>query len=277
MKSLGFNLARIDGLDWRYAEQNPNVLMPLWEGVAQNADSNGVATIYHFPNDRNKFPRSIVNQFSTGKDFWEAFWANSITYSGMSIWEAVFQGLWKPLIQTVDAHPSTLGYGLMNEPIFETATQLHDYHQFIAQRIRTLTSKVLCFSASGGGGGGSPQGIAAIAPPKNLGPLVFEGHNYQTTFDPTSEWVAGANLAGAIGVWYGEFNVKANGRSVSDPTLIADIEHFVKPCKKFNIAPTWYSWTSGGRTDLLNADNTPTGECQLLSQLYQQILGAPTW
>jgi hypothetical protein len=268
MKSLGFNFARVDGLDWRYMDQNPSALLPLLQQVAQYADSNGIYCNYLFGGGYEKFPLGLVSGM-TGQQFYTAFWSNSLTYNGTSVWEALFQGLFKPTIQALDSHPSTIGYGIMNEPWTKsqapTDAQLHNYDEYITQRIRTLSSKAVVFQSTSI----AAASIVADAPTPDLKPYVYEGHNYQVGFDPYSNWISGAQQAQAVGVYHGEWHVYPGSS-----TTQADITHFVTEAKNFKMSTTWFIWTCHSNSpELLDNNCQPTSECLLLSQLYTQILG----
>lgn len=279
MKRLGFNLARVDNMDWNYMYQNQSAYQQLLTQVASYADQSGISCIYHFGGqDSNKIPRALTSLYPSISAFYNAWWSNQTVpsgkFAGLSLWEASFQGLWKPLLQTVDSHPSTLGYGLWNEPSGlpnspGPLVTLHNYYTYITQRIRTISNKVVTFQVTGNGGG-DQYSIPAVAPPRDLLPFAFEGHMYSLDPSAFDGWALGVQKTGGYGL-LGEWHV-----SPSDSNLSQDISAFIQLVKKYGFATTWYSWTCGGNTDLLQPTSCqPTSECQLLSSLYTSILGAP--
>ncbi|MEM0117558.1 MAG: cellulase family glycosylhydrolase [Conexivisphaerales archaeon] len=281
MKQLGFNLARVDNLDWNYMYQNQSQCQQLLEQVANYADQSGVSCIYHFGGQNsNVMPRALTSLYSSISAFYDAWWANqtipSGRYAGLTLWEASYQGFWKPVLQAVDSHKSTIGYGLWNEPSGlpnspGPLVTLHNYYTYITQRIRSVSKKVITFQVTSNGGGDASS-IAAVAPTQDLLPYAFEGHMY--SYDPAAfaGWAQGVQKIGGYGL-LGEWHV-----SPSDSNLEQDITLYLNLVKQYGFATTWYSWTCGGNTDLLQPTSCqPTSECQLLSTLYTKVLGTPSY
>jgi hypothetical protein len=277
MKSLGFNLARVDNMDWNYMDKDKSAYQALLQEVGRYADSNGVACIYHFGGgNSNMMPRSLTALYPSLSAFYSAWWNNEVIpsgeYGGLNMWEASFQGLWKPLIETVNSYNSTLGYGLWNEPTGlpnspGPLVTLHNYYEYLTQRIRSVSSGIVMFQVTSNGGGDEAS-IKAVAPSKDLGPYGFEGHMY--SLDPVefAGWAQGVSSIGGYGL-LGEWHV-----SPTDSGLQQDITSYLDLVKEYGFATTWYSWTCGGGTDLLQPTSCqPTNECSTLSSLYQQILG----
>jgi hypothetical protein len=274
MKSLGFNLARIPA-DWKLLDQNAS-MSTLWTQVASTADANGIYCIWIFGGDYNSMPLSLVSQYSSESAFYIAWWSDGVVpsgqYAGITLWEAEFQGLWKPLVQDVGSHPSTIGLTLWNEPsglpssgpFGDPLHTLHAYYEYETQRIRTLSDIAVGFQATSNGGGSSTS-IPIVAPTSDLKPYYFEGHMYSYNSTMLSDWALGASEASAMG-YIGETH---------DLTLA-----FYQQIHSQGWAITWFSWTCGGGTDLLSSQTpTVTSTCQpdsdalQLSQDYTQVWG----
>lgn len=248
---------------------NQTQLVALLQEVATYADTNGIYCIYHFGGNADRMPRAFLGIYGSSSAFYNAWWSDSVVpsgrYAGLTLWEASFQGLWTPLIQTVDSHPSTIGYGLWNEPVGlpnspGPLVTLHNYYEYITQRIRTLSVKATVFQVTSNGGGDDTS-IKAVAPTPDLKPYVFEAHMYST--DPTAfaGWAQGVTDSGAYG-FLGEWH--------------QDITNTLNLVKQYGFATTWFSWTCGGGTDLLTPTSCqPDANAIALSQGYQQILGPP--
>ena len=160
-KSLGFNYARIDDIDWKAIQSNQSGEMALLTQVANACDANGIycVDIGGVTSTLNRIPSNIgggaYGYTSQGfTNFLTDFFQNKNTaisgipvYNGWTVWEALFQQEWKPLIQTLNSHPSTIGYELDNEPNngVGSVANLHNYYEYMTQRIRTLTTKAVVF------------------------------------------------------------------------------------------------------------------------------------
>jgi len=268
MKSLGFNLARIP-VDWKYLDTNSST-PSVWASVAANADANGVYCIWLFGGgDPTVMPRSITSQYSSAASFYSAWWSNGIIpggkYAGTSLWDAEFQGLWKPLLQVVGSHPSTVGLGLWNEPsglpnsgVFgDSLHTLHAYYEYETQRIRTISNIAVGFQVTSNGGGDSTT-IPIVAPSPDLKPYYFEGHVYSYSSSTLSDWALGVSNVGALG-YVGETQVL---------TLA-----FYQQLKSQGWSVSWFSWTCNGGTELLDTNCRPDSNAIQLSQEYSQVWG----
>jgi hypothetical protein len=276
MKSLGFNLVRIN-VDWKFLDANSSMLA-LWTEVASDADANGLHCIWLWSGqDYNSVPLSIVDAYGNNQAaFYSAWWSNGVIpsgkFGGVTLWDAEFQGLWTPLIQTIGSHPSTIGYGLWNEPaglpnsgVFgDSLHTLHAYYEYETQRLRTISRVAVGFQVTSNGGGTSTS-IPIVAPTPDLKPYYFEGHMYSYDAATLSDWALGVSTARALG-YVGETH---------DPTL-----SFYEQIHSQGWAVTWFSWTCGGGNDLLSSP-TPsiTSTCEpdsnavQLSQNYNQVWG----
>lgn len=264
--NLGFNMARVDQMDWRYLDTQPATFLSLLSQVASAADANGVYTIYGFPQQPVCFSLSIRNAYASGSALLAAWWQNGVIpvsagspYAGMTLWEAAFQGWWKPVVQALDSHRSTVGYSLWNEPTGTTIQLLHNYYQYMAQRLRTVTSKAIVFQLNVGDSGSS--GVISImqtvAPTKDLAPIVFEGHMYSDAYSQLALWGQGAASVGAYG-FIGE-------------THNLDLQ-FYQQLKSMGWATEYYRWSCDSLLDAVTCQLT--SQATQLSQVYNQVWGS---
>jgi hypothetical protein len=174
-KASGFNFARIS-LDWYYAEVDPSGFQSLLTSDANACDANGISCYYMWGGSYQYIPPDLENAWGCAGDdicFHNNFGADAAIPSGTGtpwdsqpVWQALWNGLFKPAIQVLDSHTSTVGYAPFNEPNTGwTNSQLISFYAYMAQQIRTLSSKAVIFQASGGGsGGGGSATIGQLAP-----------------------------------------------------------------------------------------------------------------
>lgn len=267
---LGFNLARVDTGDWQFSDTNSSVFASGMAQIADASDANGVYCIYWAGGSNNfyLFPTSLTGAYASSGDFYNAWWQNGVVpsgkFAGMTLWEALFQGFTKPLYQAVGSHPSTIGFAYWNEPagLPPNGLQLmHNFYQYEAQRLRTLTSTIaFVFQVNPGTSNNvnSAPLIVAIAPASDLKPYVFESHMYSYDSGVLSAWIQGATQAGAYGF-------------IGETHITTDI-NFYTQLHNAGWATEYYRWS---------CDSLLTrGTCQLtsaatqLSQIYAQVWGS---
>jgi hypothetical protein len=156
---------------WESYIKNPTAFMKEIEQVANTADKYGIKVIYDnhqfhtsswlnvergtgFPdylfNDSLLFkqnnggsPKSVA-----AKAWWTNWWNDAVRVNGTDGWVLQLDFL-KKIVNTVEKHPSTLGYEILSEP------QVHDpdqwskigkYNNFITNELRNLTNKTIIYS-----------------------------------------------------------------------------------------------------------------------------------
>ncbi|MGD0476840.1 MAG: hypothetical protein ABSB29_01590 [Nitrososphaerales archaeon] len=187
-------------------------------------------------------------------------------FADTTLWEALFQGYIKPLYQVVGSHPSTIGFEYWNEPAGLPNSPgplitLHNYYEYEAQRLRTLSSTIaVVFQANPGtvDNADSASIITAIAPTTDLKPYVFEGHMYSYDSGTLVAWGQGAQMAGAYG-FIGE-------------THDTDVP-FYTTVHSLGFATEYYRWSCDS---LLGSNCQPTSTALTLSTVYNLIWGSMT-
>ncbi|MDH2902157.1 MAG: cellulase family glycosylhydrolase [archaeon] len=274
MHALGFDLIRVP-LSWNAYEENQTAYIGYLNQVANEADSLGIYVVYDAhggqPWPSLFFPSSMQTGYSSIEAFSTALWTRSLTYNGQDAWTAEWNDFWVPVIQTVDSHPSTLGYEIMNEPNPGTAplSALQAYNQFIADHIQAISNKYIVFmgpyvSLSAG----SDEKVA----PTGITKLVMDAHCYIGTSSSPGPCaqnggiqqnlanVASVGEALGIHIWIGEWAVcNPGGCTVSQSQGGSIIKQYVSQFKQDYFANTYWVWkcdtnsATVGQTDLLTA------------------------
>ncbi|HEV2139098.1 MAG TPA: hypothetical protein VGR53_09680 [Nitrososphaerales archaeon] len=277
-KSAGFNFARID-LNWYYWLANPSGLQTTLTSEANACDANGVYCYYQGGGSADAPQPSWVNLWGCAGSYncyLGHFVANDVIPSGSGtgydnqpIWQ-VQATYMKSVIQYLDSHPSTVGYGFGNEPGSPwTNAQLIAFYKYMAQQLRTISTKAFIFQANqGGSGGGGAATIQQLAP-TGYGPYVFEIHNYQgvLNYNPYPQVASDCSAAGCAGWFLGEW-----GASNSPPPNYTSESQFmtleVTSAHNNGGGLQWFDY-SGANPNTGALDATLT----LLSQTYYQVLG----
>ena len=136
----------------------------------------------------------------------------------------------KKIVNTVDSHPSTIGYEILNEPQIHSDNQwikVGKYNTFMVNKLRKITQKTIAYSqhipASMANNPTTsitmtPKNIAKMAP-DNKSNVVFKFTLYGLPYDSKYQrdklniFVRGAGLAGVplyVGEWNNVKREKAN-------------------------------------------------------------------
>ena len=279
-KQKGFNFARIS-LDWNYMMNNPSGATAILQQDANACDASGISCYYMWGGSYQYIPPSLENLFGCASNdvcFHNNFGNNAVIpagsgtpYDGQTLWQAVFNGLFKPAIQTLDSHSSTVGYAPFNEPNTGWSnTQLTNYYLYEAQQFRTLTAKAFIFQAFAGGAGGGGRATIQQLCPASYKPCVFEIHNYQgvVNYNPYPSVVSQCAAAGCAGVFLGEWGASSNppaGYSSETQFMTAELN----AVKLNGMGNEWFDYSGTNPTT-----GALTATLQLLSQLDGQILGS---
>jgi len=156
-------------LYWQAFENDPISFIEELESVASLADKWGLHVIYDNhqchtsswldPLRGSGFPPSLFNNnvsypYGSGgapvnpsaSKWWTNWWNHNITDAqGLDGWTLQIEFL-KRVIRTVEAHASTLGYEILNEPQIHSADQwpkIGSYNTFMTNELRKLTNKTL--------------------------------------------------------------------------------------------------------------------------------------
>jgi len=158
---------------WESYEKNPTLFMNELNTVAQAADKWGIKVLYDNHNfhtsswlDQQRgigFPWSLLKDnptaypfgsgggtpFPGSKAWWTNWWNRSIKdSSGTDGWTLLADFL-KKIVNSVDKHPSTLGYEIINEPQIHTDDQwgkIGQFNTFMVKTLRTVTQKTIAYS-----------------------------------------------------------------------------------------------------------------------------------
>jgi hypothetical protein len=138
--------------------------------VADTADKYGIKVIYDnhqfhtssWLGNGTGFPAYFFNEpslykqgsggatkYSSAQTWWTKWWDRGIKSSdGKDGWTLQAEFLRK-IVETVDDHPSTLGYEILSEPQIHNKDQwvkIGKYNNFITQELRKVTDKILIYS-----------------------------------------------------------------------------------------------------------------------------------
>jgi len=166
--SVGMNHIRYV-LYWEAFENDPISFIDELESVASLADKSGLHVIYDNhqyhtsswldPLKGTGFPPSLFNNkvsypYGSGGGptnpsaykWWTNWWSHNITNAqGIDGWTLQIEFL-KRVIKTVESHPSTLGYEILNEPQIHSSDQwpkIGKYNNFVTNELRKETNKTL--------------------------------------------------------------------------------------------------------------------------------------
>jgi hypothetical protein len=168
IKSAGMNHIRYV-LYWEAYTNDPISFSEELESVASLADKWGLHVIYDNhqyhtsswldPLKGSGFPITLFNDNSTypygsgggpadlsASKWWTNWWNHNITDNrGLDGWTLQAEFL-KKVIESVEAHPSTLGYEILNEPQIHSSDQwskIGNYNTFMTDELRKMTNKTL--------------------------------------------------------------------------------------------------------------------------------------
>jgi hypothetical protein len=155
---------------WESYERDPIAFLEELEVVADTADKYGIKVIYDnhqfhtssWLGNGTGFPAYFFNEpslykqgsggatkYSSAQTWWTKWWDRGIKSSdGKDGWTLQAEFLRK-IVETVDDHPSTLGYEILSEPQIHNKDQwvkIGKYNNFITQELRKVTDKILIYS-----------------------------------------------------------------------------------------------------------------------------------
>ena len=156
-------------LYWQAYENDPISFIDELQSVTSLADKWGLHVIYDNhqyhtsswldPLKGSGFPPSLFNDNVTypygsggapvnpsASKWWTNWWNHNITDAhGLDGWTLQIEFL-KSVIKTVEAHSSTIGYEILNEPQIHSADQwskIGSYNTFMTNELRKMTNKTL--------------------------------------------------------------------------------------------------------------------------------------
>jgi hypothetical protein len=230
---------------WEAYEKNPSLFMKELDTVAQSAEKYGIKVIYDNHNYQtsswlesiaNGFPLTLFEsnpdryphdsggsiKYETAKIWWTDWWDRSVEdTNGNDGWALQLQFL-KKIVNTVDSHPSTIGYEILNEPQIHSDnqwTKVGKYNTFMVDELRKITQKTIAYSQHIPTSMANnpttsitmtPKNIAKMAP-DNKSNVVFKFTLYGLPYDSKYQrdrlniLVKGAELAG-VPLYIGEWN-----------------------------------------------------------------------
>jgi len=155
---------------WESYERDPIAFLEELEVVANTADKYGIKVIYdnhqfhtsswlgngtgipaYFFNDPSLYKQGSggATKYSSAQTWWTKWWDRAIKSSdGKDGWTLQAEFLRK-IVETVDDHPSTLGYEILSEPQIHNKDQwvkIGKYNNFITQQLRKVTDKNIIYS-----------------------------------------------------------------------------------------------------------------------------------
>lgn len=155
---------------WESYERDPIAFLEELEVVANTADKYGINVIYdnhqfhtsswlgngtgfpaYFFNDPSLYKQGSggATKYSSAQTWWTKWWDRGIKSSdGNDGWTLQAEFLRK-IVDTVDDHPSTLGYEILSEPQIHSKDQwakIGKFNNFITQELRNVTDKIIIYS-----------------------------------------------------------------------------------------------------------------------------------
>lgn len=158
-------------LYWESYEKNPSQFMEELATVAQTADQWGIKVLYDnhqwhtsswLESRATGFPSFLFEgnpelEMDSGGNtndegariWWTDWWNRSVKdTSGNDGWSLLSEFLTK-LVNTLDSHPSTIGYEILSEPQIHSDDQweqVGQFNTFMVNELRKLTQKTIAFS-----------------------------------------------------------------------------------------------------------------------------------
>ena len=257
--SVGMNHIRFV-LYWEAFENDPISFIDELESVASLADKSGLHVIYDNhqyhtsswldPLKGTGFPPSLFNNkvsypYGSGGGpanpsafkWWTNWWSHNITNAqGIDGWTLQIEFL-KRVIKTVESHPSTLGYEILNEPQIQSSDQwskIGRYNNLVTNELRKETNKTLVVDMTIPVQFQNPklnmtsENIAKMLP-ENKENMVFKISMYGIP-TPGGYQAAKLNLlaktakTNGIPLYIGEWNdVSREERSIAEPQEVKEI------------------------------------------------------
>jgi hypothetical protein len=171
LHDAGMNHVRYT-LYWEAYVVNPTAFMNELQMVANAADKYGINVIYDNhqfhtssylnPQRGNGFPASLFQgdpkfvygtggspKYETANLWWTDWWDRKIKdVNGADGWVLLYDFLHK-IINTLDSHPSTLGYEILSEPQVHSSDQWEKigiFNTLMVNELRKITDKTLVYS-----------------------------------------------------------------------------------------------------------------------------------
>jgi hypothetical protein len=159
---------------WESYVKDPEAFISELKTVAETADRWGLKVLYDnhqfqtsswlnpisgtgFPetlfvhDDRYPYGGGGQHSYTSAKDWWTDWWDRKVKDSrGNEGWVLMAEFL-ERVVNTVDKHPSTLGYEILNEPQIHSTDQwekIGKFHTFMADELRKTTQKKIFFTHS---------------------------------------------------------------------------------------------------------------------------------
>jgi hypothetical protein len=156
---------------WESYEKNPSQFMEELETVADTADKWGLKVLYDnhqwhtsswLESRATGFPSYLFEgnpelevdsggntNDESARIWWTDWWDRSVKdVNGNDGWSLLSQFLTK-LVNTLDSHPSTVGYEILSEPQIHSDDQwekVGQFNTFLVSELRKVTQKTLAFS-----------------------------------------------------------------------------------------------------------------------------------
>ena len=243
ISQAGMNLVRYL-VFWEAYEKNPVQFITEVNNVTKFADKWGIKVIY--TNDQYRtsswldpdkgygFPSLLFENNpsykkgggggptdATAKKWWTDWFNRSVkAANGTDGWTLQANFL-KKIVNTVNRHPSTLGYEILNEPRVYSSDQwvkIGAYNSFLINALRKVTQKIIVFDRQaspdlGGPIGITPQNMAKMAP-TNKNNVIFKATLFGVPGVDTdaterfNAYVRTAQIA-RVQICFCEFNIKS--------------------------------------------------------------------
>ena len=278
--------------NWEAYEKNPSLFINELITFANVADKWGIKVVYDNhqfhtsswlnPDRGSGFPMSLFKsnpvlyhyagggapKYETSKVWWTDWWNRSVkNTNGTDGWTLLASFL-KKIVNTVDKHPSTLGYEILNEPQIHSNDEwdkIGKFNTFITDELRKVTQKTIAYSQQ------VPASINAATisvtaenqakmVPDNKTNVVFKISLYGI---PTDSYhgarlailIKASRLAGVplyVGEWNNVEREKSKGVFKINPAKSditqSDVDLFVQTFKKLKVWG-WNYWLWNFRTN----------------------------
>jgi hypothetical protein len=286
IKSYGFNFVRIPYY-WEAYDANPNEFLDEVELIASTADELGLYVDWDFHQLRTSsflfnenyyggFPHFLLRnyEFNGGsyaeEKFWTDFYNNTIIINGKSAWDlqAEFMHM---MIDKLERHSSTVGYEILNAPpVYDTSqyAKIGKYHTFMAEYIRSKTSKYILFDYACPVPSCKSVSISdqSLIAPLGVNNTIFAPHRYGSPFPNMLSTLE------ALSAKWGHVPIIMGEWARRDPMEMA---YYILQMRNANIGWAFWSWgyqaTGEDGVSLNDKNYIPTLYLRLLLKAISNI------
>jgi hypothetical protein len=214
-RALGWNLIRVDGLDWGKFVKNETVYLANLKRFTDAANANGVWLIWGPGSDYMEVPADVlagVQHSGRWTNWWSYWWSDGPylgtdpSLQGLGIWEAWAKDFLVPIAKIVDPLPCTFAWKFTNEPRgINSIVDLAKFYAVVGAAVRTVSSNTYLVYEGPNANSGYAGFINEIQTYMPSGvsykPAIYDIHYPNSTILQSDGAAAAAN---GVGFWNGE-------------------------------------------------------------------------